>query len=114
MPAWIAAANSEQADFYVDSVPIKRSGSHVVVWTLRDFHYSKLGAGGYFLSTKDELEINCASGYFRRIQTSDYSGQMGKGKLVRSEQGSMSWNAVTPDSVIQRMVGLACPQAKAR
>jgi hypothetical protein len=39
---------------------------------------------------------------------------MGKGKLVRSEQGSMSWNVVTPDSVIQRMVGLACPQNKAR
>jgi hypothetical protein len=114
MPAWIAAANSEQAGFYVDSEPISRAGSHVVVWTLRDYGKTKLGAGGYFLSTKDELEIDCASRYFRRILTSDYSGQMGKGKVVRSEQGSMSWNAVTPDSVIQRMVDLACQQAKAR
>ena len=105
---WIRVGATEQANFYIDSELKNRAGSHVVIWALRDFPYSHLGAGGYFLSSKDELEIDCANQRLRRIFTSDHPRHMGGGDFVYSEHGPMSWNKVPTDSIMQRLVDVAC------
>lgn len=105
---WIRVGATEQANYYIDSELLNRAGSHVVIWALRDFPYSHLGAGGYYLSTKDELEIDCANQRLRRIFTSDHPRRMGGGDFVFSEHGPMSWNKVPPDTIMQRLVDVAC------
>lgn len=102
---WVRIAHNEQSVFYLDPTLSKRVGSHVMVWMLRD-HVGQ--AQGPFRSSKDQLEVDCAGRNVRRIYASDHGQAMGLGPALHFEHGPMSWNRVTPNTILSRMVNIAC------
>lgn len=105
---WIRVASSQQSVFYLDSVKSPRVGSHVMVWVLRDHSRMPLGQAMLARSSKDQIEIDCASLRVRRIYSSDHLRPMGEGAMVHSEHGPMSWNNATANSTMRRIVDIAC------
>nr|WP_315426956.1 surface-adhesin E family protein [uncultured Albidiferax sp.] len=105
---WVRISTSETSVFYIDSAIPPKVGSNVMVWILRDHSAPQVGAGGPFASSKDQIEIDCAGRRVRRIYSSDHPEAMGKGKMVHSEHGPMSWNQVGPNTIMKRIVDMAC------
>lgn len=105
---WVRISTSETSVFYIDSAIPPKVRANVMVWILRDHTTPQVGAGGPFASSKDQIEVDCSARRVRRIYASDHSEPMGKGKMVHSEHGPMSWNAVLPDTIMRRVVDTAC------
>jgi hypothetical protein len=105
---WVRVATSQQSVFYVDSAKSPRVGNNVMIWVLRDHRMVQLGQAMLVMSSKDQIEIDCAGRRVRRIFSSDHPRHMGKGRAVHSEHGPMSWNAASPDTTISRIVDVAC------
>lgn len=105
---WVRVAASQQSVFYIDAQKSPRVGTNVMIWVLRD-HRAMLPANGLMVrSSKDQIEVDCAGRRIRRIFSSDHGRPMGKGPMLHSEHGPMSWNAVTPNSTVSRIVDVAC------
>ena len=105
---WVRVATSETSVFYIDSAVSPKVGANVMVWVLRDHTAPQVGAGGPYASSKDQIEVDCAARRVRRIYGSEHPEPMGKGKMVYSEHGPMSWNAVAPKTTMRRVVDMAC------
>ena len=108
MADWVRISTSETSVFYIDSAISPKVGANVMVWILRDHNTPQVGADGPFASSKDQIEIDCEGRRVRRIYASDHAEPMGKGKMVHSEHGPMSWNAVAPNTIMRRVVDTAC------
>jgi hypothetical protein len=108
MAAWVKISSSEQSVFYMDPSISKKVGDNVMIWLLRDHTSLRHGASGPYLSSKDEIEVDCRGRRIRRIYSSDHPQAMGEGKFVHSEHGPMSWNDASPNTIISRIVDVAC------
>jgi len=108
LAAWVKVAEIAGSTVYLDSAASKKVGDNVMVWLLRDHHALRFGNGGPYLSSKDQIEIDCQGRRVRRIYASDHPKAMGEGRFVASEHGPMSWNDAQPRSVMARVVDLAC------
>lgn len=105
---WVKVAETGQSVIYLDPAVSKKVGDNVMVWLLRDHADRRVGAGGPFRSSKDQVEVDCRARRVRLIYSSDHPKPMGEGRFVHSEHGPMSWNAAPPQSVMGRVVALAC------
>lgn len=107
---WLRLAQTGQSVFYVEVPMPKKSGGHVMVWVLRDHAALQYGPSGPYLSSKDQIEVDCPGGRIRRMYSSDHPQAMGKGPLLRFEHGPMSWNYAEPNTIVRRIVDMACAQ----
>lgn len=105
---WVRVSTSQQSVFYLDSVKSPRVGNNVMVWVLRDHKMLQLGQDMAVRSSRDQIEIDCAGLRVRRVYSSDHLRPMGQGPMVHSEHGPMSWNTVTANSTMRRIVDVAC------
>lgn len=105
---WVKVSNNESLAFYMDTAISKKVGSNVMIWVLRDHASVQRGSAGPYLSSKDQIEVDCRGRRIRRIYSSDHPQRMGEGKFVHSEHGPMSWNDVSPGTVIKRIADIAC------
>lgn len=105
---WVRLARNEQSVIYLETPVPKQSGGHVMVWVLRDHLIMHHGPDGAYVSSKDQLEIDCPARRVRRIYSADFAQPMGQGKQVHYEHGPMSWNFATPNTIISRMMDIAC------
>jgi hypothetical protein len=105
---WVKVAETGQSVIYLDPAVSRKVGDNVMVWLLRDHAARRVGAGGPFRSSKDQVEVDCRARRVRLIYSSDHPKPMGEGRFVHSEHGPMSWNAAPPQSVMGRVVALAC------
>jgi hypothetical protein len=105
---WVKVADTAQSVIYLDPAVSKKVGDNVMVWLLRDHGTRRVGAGGPFMSSKDQVELDCRARRVRLIYSSDHPKPMGEGRFVHSEHGPMSWNAAPPQSVMGRVLALAC------
>ena len=108
MAAWVKVASNEQSVFYLDSPVPKKVGTNVMIWILRDHTSPRFGDFGAYLSSKDQIEMDCSQQRIRRIYSADHPQPMGAGKFVHSEHGPMSWNPVAPNTIVKRIVAIAC------
>lgn len=108
MAEWVKLSHVEQSVFYMDSAVSKKAGDRVMVWILRDHAGLRFGPSGAYLSSKDEIEVDCPGRRLRRIYSSDHPQAMGAGKFVHSEHGPMSWNDAPPNTIGSRIVNVAC------
>ena len=111
---WVKIADTDQSSVYLDSAVSQKVGDNVMVWLLRDHTSPRVGAAGPYLSSRDQVEVDCRGWRVRRIYSSDHPKTMGEGRFFHSEHGPMSWNAATPSSVMGRAVELACVDAKGK
>jgi hypothetical protein len=107
---WLKLASNEQSVFYLDSPVPPKVGANVMIWVLRDHSGVQYSDGGSYLSSKDQIEVDCGQSRIRRIYSSDHPQHMGGGKFVHSEHGPMSWNAISPKTIIKRITTVACLQ----
>jgi|APLak6261670569_1056079.scaffolds.fasta_scaffold01670_4 hypothetical protein len=108
MAEWVKISHNEQSVFYIETPIPKKVGSSVMIWVLRDHTGLRQGPSGPYLSSKDQIEVDCAGRRIRRMYSSDHPQAMGAGKLVNSEHGPMSWNYASPNTIASRMVDVAC------
>lgn len=105
---WVKISHSEQSVFYLDSKTSKKVEGRVMVWVLRDHTGARVGPYGPYMSSKDQIEVDCPGRRIRRIYSSDHPKPMGEGQFVNSEHGPMSWNSAAPNTIIGRIVDVAC------
>ena len=105
---WIKVSTNGTSSIYLDSTPSKRVGSNIMIWLLRDYNGPQYDGAVNYLSSKDQVEVDCGAQRVRRIYSSNHPQSMGEGAFVSSEHGPMSWNDVTWDSIIRRAVDIAC------
>jgi hypothetical protein len=106
--AWVKVSSNEKSVFYMDSSVSKKVNEHVMIWMLRDHISLQYDRSAPYLSSKDELELDCSGGRIRRIYSSDHPQPMGAGKAIHTEHGPMSWNDVAPNTIIKRVLDIAC------
>ncbi len=112
--AWVKIADTDQSVVYLDTAISQKVGDNVMVWLLRDHASPRVGVAGPFLSSKDQVEVNCRTRRVRRIYSSDHPKPMGEGRFVHSEHGPMSWNDAAPRTIMGRVVEVACVDAKGK
>lgn len=105
---WAKVASSDQDDFYLGTEESKKFGDNIMIWVLRDHLEARYGAFGAYMSSKDQIEVDCRRRRIRLIYSSDHPRAMGEGKFIHSEHGPMSWNNVDPRSTLNRIVNVAC------
>jgi len=105
---WVKISASEKSVFYMDSSISKKVGSNVVIWLLRDHTRPQYDGTVLSLSSKDQIEIDCHGRRIRRIYSSAHPQHMGKGEPVHSEHGPMSWNDASPNTLVSRVLDIAC------
>ena len=96
--AWVVAVDHETDTSYVDRDSIRKTGKTMKMWVMRDFKRPKLVAGASVLSAKALYEFNCDDPQLRTLDWTEYSGNMGSGKVLRTGYGPEEWRAVRPDS----------------
>jgi hypothetical protein len=105
---WVRVSASQQSFFYIDSQKSQRVGDNVMIWVLRDHKAMQASQSLMVRSSRDQIEVDCVARRIRRIFSSDHGRPMGKGPMVHSEHGPMSWNTVPPNSTVSRIVDVAC------
>lgn len=105
---WVKVSSNESSIFYMDMSISKKVGANVMIWVVRDHARLQYSESGPYLSSKDQIEVDCNGRRIRRIYSSDHPKHMGEGKFVHSEHGPMSWNDASRGTVIQRIVDIAC------
>ena len=108
---WVKIADTDQSVIYLDTAISQKVGNNVMVWLLRDHASPRIGAAGPYLSSRDQVEVNCRARKVRRIYSSDHPKPMGEGRFVHSEHGPMSWNDAAPRTIMGRVVEVACVDA---
>lgn len=105
---WVRVSTSQQSVFYIDAQKSPRVGDNVMIWVLRDHKVLQAGQALMVRSSKDQIEVDCAGRRIRRVFSSDHGRPMGKGPMLHSEHGPMSWNGAPPNSTVSRIVDVAC------
>lgn len=108
MATWLKIASNEQSVFYLDSEVSEKVGANVMIWVVRDHRKTQYHGATPYLSSKDQIEVDCGGRRIRRVYSSDHPQRMGEGKFVYSEHGPMSWNFVAPNTVVKRIANIAC------
>ena len=96
---------------YVDQETIHRNGDVVDMWTMYDYKSVQRAGKDQYLSRKVQNEFNCRQEVRRMLSVAEFSGNMGKGKIVY-EKGSLlsadpRWTRVQP-GVGETLLKLAC------
>ncbi len=80
---WVMIGNSESLGgytIYVNPDTIRRKGDHQVkVWALTDFTTLQTVAGHSFLSSREQIEFDCAEELERELAMTWFSEHMGNG-----------------------------------
>lgn len=93
---------------YADSDSIRRKGQLVKMWSLYDFKTEQYVLGVAFLSSKGQIEYDCAEERLRGLAVAEFSGNMGKGTVVYTDSSEGKWNPVAPQGVVQALWTVAC------
>ncbi len=92
----------------VDPDTIHRNGDLVELWVLYDSTITQSGRRGPLRSTKMQIEFECEAQRVRTLAVTDFSGNMGSGKAVYSNQDKQGWEPVQPGSVGHTLWKVAC------
>jgi len=93
---------------YVDKTTIRRSGDTATMWSLTDIVTPEAIDGRPYLSQKSRYEYDCKDNHVRSTATSRYTGNMGSGNLVASDDQVGQWMAAAPYSLLDYMLKVAC------
>ena len=109
MAEWTSVGRADDSDVYVDLATIRKAGSKVNMWDLKDFQAAQGGAGAKFLSKKTQLEYDCKERQSRRLAVILSGENMGAGVVVDSYSGTPGkWQPVQSGSVVEALWKIAC------
>lgn len=105
-----SAANGGM-DVYVAPSSIQRSGNSARMADLWDFKTAQMFEGKPFLSARNQYEYDCARLRRRMLATAGYSGHMGQGAVVGSEQHAGGWEPVGSSGPAHEHWKVACSKS---
>lgn len=108
---WVAIVENNQAGLiaYVDPETIRHKGDLVKMWILYDFKTVQAGEFSSYLSSRAQMEADCAEEHFRMQALSNLSGNMGNGKVVYLDNiDHHDWKPVPPDTLVHQLWKVAC------
>lgn len=108
MAELVNVGSNENTSIYVDTATIHRAGNMAEMSHLTDFSTPNKDMGEYYKSTRDQNEYDCKEAKWRRRAFSEYSKNMGAGKVVYSDSFTARWRPVPPDSGIEILWKFAC------
>ena len=105
---WTRAGGSDEFIQYVDRATIRRKGNLVKMWDLKDYKTVRTVAGDSYLSDKAQQEYDCKEEKKRVLAFTNFSGQMGSGKVVYSDNDPGKWVPIYPGSNGEMLWEIAC------
>ena len=107
---WVAIGGNEEAGVtvYADPDTISRKGDLAKMWELFDFMTTQNIGVGLFMSRKDQREYNCTKERYRVLTFTQFSGNMGSGKVGYSNSDEQQWVPVEPENTAQGLWKVAC------
>jgi hypothetical protein len=106
---WVRVGRTDDGmTVYADPDTIRRKGELVKMWSLYDFKTEQYVRGVLLLSSKGQIEYDCAEERLRGLAVAEFSGHMGKGTVVYTDSSVGMWNPVPPHGVVQALWKVAC------
>ena len=107
---WISVGGNDPIGMttYVDPDTIRRKGNLVKMWQLNDFKTVQTVEENSFLSAKKQREFNCAEERTRILAATQFSGNMGTGRVVWVNSDEQKWEPIVPESIAQTLWEFAC------
>ena len=105
---WVALVVSEEGTVYVDRDTLRRKGQLVKLWYLFDFNIARTVRGDSNLSSKLQIEFDCAEERMRKLASTYFSGNMGSGKANYTISDPSKWAPVQPASTGEALWKVAC------
>jgi hypothetical protein len=109
---WVELGTGDRGKitFYIDQTTIRKSDSGRQAWTMHSFEQPPTG---FFLtlmyqSVKQLDEFDCAGERSKNMQSLGYSGPMGTGQVVWSNDDADRWTVVSPGSHRESLLRAAC------
>ncbi len=106
---WVPVMLAEKGLFSYDPQSVQTAERITRVRSLMDYKAPQESADGrHYLSTLNELQINCKSHEARITHTSYHSESKAGGQEIRKEGMIRDWLAIQPDTVIERIAKRVC------
>ena len=95
-------------DVYVARSTIRKAGNAAQMADLYDFKTAQVFEGKRFLSARNRHEYDCARARRRMVGTVGYSGHMGQGSVIASDNDTSAWESVPPSGPAREFWRVAC------
>ena len=107
---WVELGTGDRGKitFYIDQTTIRKSDGRRRAWTMHSFEQPPTGLLIVHQSTKTLDEFDCAGERSRNLQSLGYSGPMGTGQVVWSNDDADRWTVVSPGSQRESLLRAAC------
>lgn len=105
---WMSLFTTEEETVYVDRDTLRRKGELVKMWSLFDFKIARTVGGDPNLSSKLQIEFDCAEERTRKLASTYFSGHMGSGKANYTISDPSKWIPVEPASTGEALWKVAC------
>jgi len=106
---WVSLGEDQEGmTTYIDPATIRRKGNLVKMWILFDFRTTQTVLGTSYLSDKALDEYDCAEERRRTLAFTNFSGNMGSGRVVHRDTDEEKWEPVDPESIGLILWKLAC------
>ncbi len=104
---WQRLGENKDETAYADTANTQQSG-HTRMWGLFDLKAPRPFGDLTYLSMKIRREYSCRNKKTRIIAMSAYTGNMGTGELIYSNNTAEKWANVQPGSVEEALLNIAC------
>ena len=89
---WHSIYSDDNFSIYADSSTITRSGDLVKMWSLYDFKVAEaIPTSNPSQSQKTQKEFDCRTRKFRQLHMILFSGNMGKGNAITTNDQTADW-----------------------
>ena len=99
---------ADDADWYVDEALTRKRGTMAKVWTLQEYRNGQPFQNGEYLSSKTQVEIRCHSKQWRVLYFSSYSGHMGEGKQLYTQEAAGAWQGIASGTYSAALYQAGC------
>jgi len=94
--AWIVIVRAHTFTVYANPSTIRRAGSTVKLWEMKDYNTAQMNDGEPYMSQKTQNEYDCKERRSRILALSLHAENMGGGKVILSDPDSDKWSPVAP------------------
>jgi hypothetical protein len=112
LAAWasLGRSNQGQNDFtqYIDPETIRKTANGRRAWTMTSYEQTQTSPFAEYRSIKTLMEFDCTGERTRPLQVAFYSGPMGTGISVLSDDDPGRWSFESPGSVGETRLKVVC------
>jgi hypothetical protein len=105
---WTVIDSQPSRSIFADLGSIRRTGDTARIWTLINYSKPQPGKGKNYRSVTNLTEVDCNEERVRLLQGSIFTGKMGGGEIVVSDNSPRDWEYVQPGSLNELQRSIAC------